>query len=59
MERDPIGILAGRIRTLGIATDEQLRAVDDEAKAQVQDAVRFAEESPAPAPETVEEYVYA
>ena len=59
MERDPIGILAERIRTLGIATEEQLRAVDDEAKAQVQDAVRFAEESPAPAPETVEEHVYA
>jgi pyruvate dehydrogenase E1 component alpha subunit len=59
MERDPIGILAERIRTLGIATEEQLRAVDDEAKAQVQDAVRFAEESPVPAPESVEDYVYA
>jgi pyruvate dehydrogenase E1 component alpha subunit len=59
MERDPIGILAGRIRTLGIATDEQLRALDDEAKVQVQDAVRFADESPVPAPESVEEHVYA
>src|SRR5207244_2097875 len=49
MERDPLGIVAGRIRTLGIATYEQLRAFDGEAKAQVQDAVRFAEESPAPA----------
>jgi len=59
MERDPIGVLAGRIRTLGIATDEQLNAVDDEAKAQVQDAVLFAEESPVPAPESVEDHVYA
>jgi pyruvate dehydrogenase E1 component alpha subunit len=59
MERDPIGVLGLRIRTLGIATDEQLMALDEEAKAQVQDAVRFAEESPVPAPETVGEYVYA
>jgi pyruvate dehydrogenase E1 component alpha subunit len=59
MERDPIGVLAQRIRTLGIATDEQLKALDDEAKAQVQDAVQFAEQSPPPAPETVAEYVYA
>jgi pyruvate dehydrogenase E1 component alpha subunit len=59
MERDPIGILAERIQHLGIANAEQLEALDDEAKAQVQDAVEFAETSPFPAPETVEEYVYA
>jgi pyruvate dehydrogenase E1 component alpha subunit len=59
MERDPITVLAHRIRTLGIATDEQLQAFDEEAKAKVQDAVQFAEESPFPAPETVSEYVYA
>jgi pyruvate dehydrogenase E1 component alpha subunit len=59
MERDPIAVLAQRIRTLGIANDEQLKALDDEAKAQVQDAVQFAEQSPPPAPETVGEYVYA
>ena len=59
MERDPITVLAHRIRTLGIATDEQLQALDEEAKAKVQDAVGFAEESPFPAPETVSEYVYA
>jgi len=59
MERDPITVLAHRIRTLGIATDEQLQALDEEAKAKVLDAVKFAEESPFPAPETVSEYVYA
>jgi pyruvate dehydrogenase E1 component alpha subunit len=59
MERDPIGVLAQRIRTLGIATDEQLKALDDEAKAQVQDAVQFAEQSPPPEPQSVGEYVYA
>jgi pyruvate dehydrogenase E1 component alpha subunit len=59
MERDPIHVLERRIRVLGIATEEQLRSLDEEAKAEVQDAVRFAEESPFPAPETVDEYVYA
>jgi pyruvate dehydrogenase E1 component alpha subunit len=59
MERDPITVLAHRIHTLGIATDEQLQALDEEAKAKVQDAVQFAEESPFPAPETVYEHVYA
>jgi pyruvate dehydrogenase E1 component alpha subunit len=59
MERDPIHILAQRIQTLGIATEDQLRALDDEAKVQVQDAVDFADASPFPAPETVSEYVYA
>ncbi len=59
MERDPIIVLAQRIQSLGIASADQLRALDDEAKAQVQDAVEFAEQSPFPAPETVDEYVYA
>src|SRR5689334_16540297 len=59
MERDPIRLLGDRIQTLGIANEEQLRALDDEAKAQVQDAVTFAEQSAPPAPETVDEYVYA
>jgi len=59
MERDPIRVLAERIQKLGIATEEQLHALDDEAKAQVQDAVEFAERAPVPDPATVEEHVYA
>jgi len=59
MERDPIRMLADRIQTLGIATEEQLGALDDEVKAQVQDAVEFAERTPAPEPDTVGEHVYA
>jgi pyruvate dehydrogenase E1 component alpha subunit len=59
MERDPINVLGRRIETLGIATEEQLRALDDEVKAEVQDAVEFAERSPWPAAETVLEQVYA
>jgi pyruvate dehydrogenase E1 component alpha subunit len=59
MERDPILILAQRIQGLGIASADQLQAVDDAVKEQVQDAVQFAEESPFPAPETVMDYVEA
>jgi pyruvate dehydrogenase E1 component alpha subunit len=59
MERDPIQVLGLRIRSLGIANEEQLAALDAEAKGQVEDAVRFAEESPLPEPRTVDEYVYA
>src|SRR5215813_4769487 len=33
MERDPIQVLGHRMKTLGIATDESLKQVDDEAKA--------------------------
>ena len=59
MERDPLAILARRIEQLGIASTEQLGALDDEAKAQVADAVEFAERSPLPAAESVLEHVYA
>ena len=42
--------------TEGLATAEQIdQAIEDE----VQDAVRFAEESPFPAPETALDYTYA
>src|SRR5262245_48898565 len=58
MERDPIHVLGQRMKTLGIATDERLKQLDDEAKAIVQDAVEFAETCPAPAPETVLDPVY-
>jgi len=57
MERDPIGILARRIQTLGIATLEQLAEIDEEAKRAAKDAVEFADTSPEPAPETVCDHV--
>lgn len=59
MERDPIHILGARMQTLGIASEETLKQVDEEVRAQVKDAVDFAEASPEPDPSTVAEYVYA
>jgi pyruvate dehydrogenase E1 component alpha subunit len=59
MQRDPIAILAARIETLGIATPDQLAAIDGEVKGAIQDAVEFAETSPLPDPNTVLDHVEA
>jgi pyruvate dehydrogenase E1 component alpha subunit len=59
MERDPLVVLAQRIQSLSIANAEQLRAIDDEVKAEVKDAVEFAEQSPLPDLATLEDGVYA
>jgi pyruvate dehydrogenase E1 component alpha subunit len=58
MKRDPIRILAERIYDLGMANEAQLRAIDDEAKQEVAEAVKFADEAPFPAPETLYNDVY-
>ncbi len=59
MKRDPIRILAQRIYELGVATETQLKALDDEAKQEVAEAVKFADESPVPDPATLYEEVYS
>ncbi|NBB75336.1 MAG: pyruvate dehydrogenase (acetyl-transferring) E1 component subunit alpha [Bacteroidetes bacterium] len=42
----------------GIASDEDLEAIDEEVKQDVLDAIDFAENSPEPAPETIYEDIY-
>jgi pyruvate dehydrogenase E1 component alpha subunit len=59
MKRDPIRILAERIYDLGVATEAQLKTIDDEAKQEVAEAVKFADESPLPDPATLYEDVYS
>jgi pyruvate dehydrogenase E1 component alpha subunit len=58
-ENDPIGIYAGRLVADKIATQEELDRLDALVAAEVAEAVRFAEESPEPAPEALFEHVYA
>ena len=58
-KRDPIFLLEQRIFDLGMATEEQLKTIDDEAKAEVAEAVAFADESPAPDPSELYDHVYA
>lgn len=47
-ERDPLTITLERIKERNLATDEEIKAIDDEVKAQIEECVKFAEESPYP-----------
>jgi len=47
-QRDPIEQVKARILEQGIATEEELTAIDQKIKGQVEESVKFAEESPYP-----------
>jgi pyruvate dehydrogenase E1 component alpha subunit len=47
-ERDPIPNFAAWLSKTGQATSEQIAAIDEEEKKEIEAAIRFAEESPAP-----------
>ncbi len=57
-KRDPIPRLAGRLKELGLATDETLASIEQEVQALIDEAVRFAEESPLPEPEETLQHVF-
>jgi pyruvate dehydrogenase E1 component alpha subunit len=57
--RDPIVIWGDRLKEEGLIDDAALHAMDEEVKAEIQDAYDFAEQSPDPAPEALYEHVYA
>lgn len=57
-ERDPIEQVKNTILTNGIATEEDIAAIDKKIKAQVDESVKFAEESPYPAAEEAYKDVY-
>lgn len=54
--RDPIKTLAAKLESLGLK--EMTLHIEQEIEAEIQDAVKFAEESPMPDPSTASEYVY-
>lgn len=58
-ERDPIPNFAERLIAEGVASRAQLDKIDDEEKALIEKAVRFAEESPDPDPAELWTDVYA
>lgn len=58
-ERDPIGLVEHRLIESGAADEEQLDAIRAEAKRVVDEAVKFAEESPEPPLEELYTDVYA
>ncbi len=57
-EDDPIGILERHLRQEEIASSEELEAIDKMVEAEVEESVRFAEESPFPAPEELFADIY-
>ena len=58
-ERDPIKLFSATLKEKKIADVQQLEQIDSEARQQVGEAVRFAEESPFPAPEELYTDIYA
>ena len=58
-QRDPIGLLEQRLLEAGAATDDQIADIRQEARSVVDDAVKFAEESPEPALDELYTDVYA
>ena len=58
VERDPIGHVRSVLLDNNWATEESLKAVEKEIKAQVEEAIKFAEESPLPDPSELYEDVY-
>ena len=56
-KRDPIVLLRMQMQKNGELTDGALQKLDEEVKAEVQDAVEFAEKSPEPPPESLYEHV--
>jgi pyruvate dehydrogenase E1 component alpha subunit len=57
--RDPVALLETRLRAAGVLDEARVAEIDQEARRRVAEAVRFAEESPEPAPEDLYRDVYA
>jgi pyruvate dehydrogenase E1 component alpha subunit len=58
-KRDPITQLAHKLKDDGVLTQEGVDAIDAEVRAEVDAAVRFADESPDPAPDELYTHVLA
>src|SRR6266446_281710 len=59
LKKDPIKRFEQYLTEEGILTGVRKAEIEEKVKATVDDAVRFAEQSPAPHPETVTDYVFA
>jgi pyruvate dehydrogenase E1 component alpha subunit len=58
-ERDPIKLLLANLKEQNLIDDAQVEAIEKEVRETVERAVKFAEESPEPAPEELYTDVYA
>src|SRR5213594_4449461 len=58
-KRDPISQLAGKLKEEGVLDEAGLNALDAEARAEAEEAVRFADQSPDPDPTELTTHVLA
>ena len=58
-EKDPLALFRVHLLRSSVATEEELKRIEDNARAEMDEAVRFALASPLPAPEEATKYVYA
>ena len=58
-DRDPILILSQELKAVGMLTDEEMEAINDEVKSKLKKAMAFSENSPTPDPSELETDVYA
>ncbi|HEY9702485.1 MAG TPA: pyruvate dehydrogenase (acetyl-transferring) E1 component subunit alpha, partial [Allocoleopsis sp.] len=59
LPRDPIKKLASFLIENKLATEEELKAIENKIQAVVEDAVTFAQESPEPDPSELRRYIFA
>ncbi|MBW4648208.1 MAG: pyruvate dehydrogenase (acetyl-transferring) E1 component subunit alpha [Kastovskya adunca ATA6-11-RM4] len=57
--RDPIKKLAAHVTEHNLATQEELKTIEQKIQERVNEAVRFAEESPEPDPSELRRYIFA
>jgi pyruvate dehydrogenase E1 component alpha subunit len=58
-KREPIGLHSSRLLERGIVTEADINKVADEVEAEIERAVKFAEDSPFPAADTLFKDIYA
>jgi pyruvate dehydrogenase E1 component alpha subunit len=58
-ERDPLKVFAASLKQKGVADDARLKEMEERVRAEVTRAVKFADESPEPAPAELYTHVYA
>ncbi len=58
-ERDPIKVFTASLKEQNIIDDEALKEIESRVRAEVDNAIKFADSSPEPAPEELFTYIYA
>jgi pyruvate dehydrogenase E1 component alpha subunit len=58
-ERDPVKLFSDSLKHKGVVDDAALKELEDRVRVEVEHSVKFAEESPLPAPEELFTHIYA